>query len=298
MSTALVPVEEQPTFTNRQLDLIKTTIAPGVDDDQLALFVEIAKRTGLDPFSRQIYAILRNQKEGERWVKKMTVQTGIDGYRAIAARTGALAGIDDPVYDSEDADQPKRATVTVWRFVQGQRVPFSATARWSEYKPEKGGGMWDKMPYLMLGKCAEALALRKAFPNEISGVYTAEEMAQADNDETPVQPVTVTSAKTAAAQTRRQSAQTPATSGGMSVTEFCKRVQHELGMTPKLAMDKLGVRTLSGLNLDEAYKTLSQPVTVEAASAPDDDNITFTVDGEGDEIPASLESLPVGTRGV
>jgi phage recombination protein Bet len=173
---ALAVVSEGQQFNQRQLDIIKNQIAKGANDDDLGLFLEVCKLTGLNPFQRQIYAVMRGGR--------MTIQTGIDGYRLIAARTGQLAGIDDPQYDSEDGEHPNKATVTVWRFVKNQRVPFTATARWREYV-QPSGGLWSKMPYLMLGKCAEALALRKAFPAELSGVYTGEEMSQADNDPAP-----------------------------------------------------------------------------------------------------------------
>jgi phage recombination protein Bet len=168
-------------YTTAQIELIKKTVAAGCSNDELALFLEVCRGSGLNPFMKQIYAIKRGDK--------MTVQTGIDGYRLLAARTGALAGSDDALYDTEESEHPAWASVTVWRFVQSQRVPFTAKARWSEYAALNKDGhptaMWAKMPYLMLGKCAEALALRKAFPAELSGVYTAEEMAQADNPPTP-----------------------------------------------------------------------------------------------------------------
>jgi phage recombination protein Bet len=170
----------------RQIDIIKRTIAPGISDDELYLFALVCQRTGLDPFFKQIYAIGRNVKVGNGWEKRMTIQTGIDGYRLLAARTDELAGIDDAVYDTEEADHPRWARVTVWRMVSNQRVPFTAKARWDEYvQTDKEGnstGMWKKMPYLMLAKCAESLALRKAFPAELSGIYTNEEMQQADAD--------------------------------------------------------------------------------------------------------------------
>jgi hypothetical protein len=112
------------------------------------------------------------------------IQTGIDGYRLIADRTGKLAGISDVEYEEFD-DRPRKATVTVKKIVGGQIQEFTATARWSEYvQSKKDGtpnGMWAKMPFLMLGKCAEALALRKAFPADLSGVYTNEEMMQAED---------------------------------------------------------------------------------------------------------------------
>lgn len=173
-------------WDQEQIELIKRTICKGATNDELALFQKICERTGLDPFTRQIYAIKRKQKSGNDWIEVMTPQTGIDGLRAIAERTGTYAGSDDPVYDVENESHPNKATVTVWRLIAGQRVPFSASARWSEYaqrdfKTGEPTKFWKSMPYLMLGKVAEALALRKAFPNDMSGLYTREEMDQADN---------------------------------------------------------------------------------------------------------------------
>jgi phage recombination protein Bet len=154
----------------KKIDLISRTIANGAPPLEFEMFIAICNRTGLDPIAKQIYFIQR----GGKW----SPQTSIDGYRLIAERTGLYAGSDEPVYDSEDGDHPGKASVTVWKLVGGQRVPFSASARWSEYKQDTSP-MWKKMPYLMLGKCAESLALRKAFPQELSGIYTREEMDQA-----------------------------------------------------------------------------------------------------------------------
>ena len=153
-----------------ELQTIQNTIARGATLEELKLFLFQAKRTKLDPFSRQIHLV----KRGDTAV----IQTGIDGYRAIAERTGNYAGSDEPIYDLEEAGKiPGKATVKVWKFVQGQKVSFEATARWAEYFPgEKIGFMWKSKPYLMLGKCAEALALRKAFPNDLSGLYVKEEL--------------------------------------------------------------------------------------------------------------------------
>ena len=161
-------------YNNDELQLITNTVAKGATPDELKLFLYTAQRAGLDPLTRQIHFVKRGNQ--------MTIQTGIDGYRAIASRTGELAGIDDPSYDDETKNHPNKATVTVYRMVSGQRVAFSASARWAEYAPQGSQGfMWQKMPFLMLGKVAEALALRKAFPLDLSGLYTQEEMAQADN---------------------------------------------------------------------------------------------------------------------
>lgn len=176
----------QPSWTSEQIQLIKDTVARGATDSELKLFLYTAQRTGLDPLTKQIHFVKRGQQ--------MTIQTGIDGYRAIAERTGQLAGIDDPIYEEETGlgdiknnvvsltRKPAKATITVYRIVKNIRAPFTASARWSEYAPQGSQAfMWNKMPYLMLGKVAEALALRKAFPLNLSGLYTNEEMNQAEN---------------------------------------------------------------------------------------------------------------------
>jgi phage recombination protein Bet len=172
-------------WTPEQVDLIKRTIAVDATNDELQLFLYQAKRTGLDPLSRQIHFVKRQDKG--------TIQTAIDGYRLIADRTGKYAGNDDYVFDEglpqythmqTGRGNPATATATVYKMVGGIRTAFTATAAWGEYAPanDKQAFMWKKMPYLMIGKCAEALALRKAFPAELSGVYTNEEMMQADSE--------------------------------------------------------------------------------------------------------------------
>lgn len=182
MSTELAT--HQTTYTQEQVELIKRTICNGATNDELSLFIQQCKRTGLDPFSRQIHAVKRWNGREKREV--MSIQTGIDGYRLIADRTGKYAGSDDPQYDVENAAHPGKATVTVWKIIEGQRVGFSRSARWLEFvQTDKDGNptrFWSKMPYLMLGKVAEALALRAAFPQELSGIYTADEMGQADSE--------------------------------------------------------------------------------------------------------------------
>jgi phage recombination protein Bet len=162
-------------YSKEQLDLIKSQVAKGATDNELKLFLYHAQRTGLDPLSRQIYFQKYKDKSGR---EQMVIITAIDGYRTIATRTGEHVGTDDPVFDTED--KPNKATVTVYRLVKGLRCPFTATARWNEYYPSGTKAfMWDKMPCGQLGKCAEALALRKAFPNDLSGLYVKEEMDQA-----------------------------------------------------------------------------------------------------------------------
>lgn len=170
-------------WTREQIDLIKATVAKGATDNELQLFLYTAKHTGLDPLMKQIHAVKRWNRAENR--EMLAIQTGIDGYRLIAARTGQHMGTEDAVFDVEDAPHPNKATVTVYRLVHGEKVPFTASARWSEYvqtvKDGAPNSFWARMPYGMLAKCSEGLALRKAFPAELSGVYTHEEMGQADN---------------------------------------------------------------------------------------------------------------------
>lgn len=185
---SLIPEGQSPKL---YLDLIKAQImAPDAkgnprSDEDLLLFLYTCKRTGLDPLTKQIYAIFRwNTRLGR---ETMTIQSGIDGFRLVAQRSKEYAGQDDVVYDPKDETlkHPNKATVTVYKLMGNQRVAFTASARWNEYVQLDKNNMpvqkWATMPYLMLGKCAEALALRKAFPNELSGIYSEEEMAQASN---------------------------------------------------------------------------------------------------------------------
>lgn len=165
------------TWTPDQIALVKRTVCKNATDDELKLFMHVAQRTGLDPFARQIYAVKRQNFNGE-WV--MTIQTGVDGFRLTAARSGAYAGSDDGIFEYNQHGNPTKCKVTVYRIVQGVRCSFSATAKWDEYYPgEKQGFMWRKLPETMLEKCAECKALRKAFPAELSSVYSPEEMDQA-----------------------------------------------------------------------------------------------------------------------
>lgn len=164
-----------PGFTTDQVEMIKRQFAKGATDDELKLFLYTAGRLGLDPLAKQIYFQKRRSKNGGT---DIAIITGIDGYRLVADRTDKYAGNDDPVFDDEDS--PRKATVTVYKIIGGIRCPFTASARWDQYYPgDAQGFMWRKMPHHMLGKCAEALALRKAFPAELAGVYIKEEMEQA-----------------------------------------------------------------------------------------------------------------------
>lgn len=172
-------------FNKEQIALIKSQIAPKATDAELQLFLYQAKRTGLDPLARQIYAIHRKSKDPQgNWTEKMTVQTSIDGFRVIAERSGDYGGQDEPLFRNE-GDDSFSCKVTVFRFRGDVRYPAAVgVAYWNEYvqtdKEGKPFGLWAKMPHTMLAKVAEALALRKAYPQDLSGLYTMDEMNQAD----------------------------------------------------------------------------------------------------------------------
>jgi phage recombination protein Bet len=178
-------------FNDEQMKLLKTTIAKDATDSELALFINQCKRTGLDPFTKQIYFI--KDKNG-----KVTICTSIDGLRLIAERSGKYQGQTEPQWCGEDGvwrdvwlskEPPAAARIGVYK--EGFKAPVYGVALFTEYagyysyddkfgKYKKGDltHMWDKMRAHMISKIAEAIAFRKAFPNDLSGLYATEEVSQ------------------------------------------------------------------------------------------------------------------------
>lgn len=202
--TTLRPTEA--TYAPSALALIKRTVASDCNDDEFSMFIHMARSLHLDPLRRQIYAFVFSKDNPAK--RRMSIITGIDGFRAIAERTGNYRpDEDEPTYEIDDAvkgpNNPAgivKATVRVWKYSHGGWHKVTAAAYWDEYAPLKEewaydeargkkqptgkfsldtSGNWPKMPRVMIAKCAEALALRKAWPDDFSNVYAAEEVDRA-----------------------------------------------------------------------------------------------------------------------
>ena len=144
------------------LHALRNTVAPGLTDSEFALFAEIVKSTGLNPVTKEVWAI----KAGGR----LQLMTGINGFLRIANSHPMFDGME--VEFEKDGDRIVAATAKVYR--KDRRFPAVATAFMAEYgKPTP---IWKQMPSVMLAKCAKSLAIREAFVQELGGLYTQEEM--------------------------------------------------------------------------------------------------------------------------
>jgi phage recombination protein Bet len=167
-----------------RLAMVWDQVARDLSLSEFLYFMERATVTGLDPLRGQIYAIKRRDRNSPTGFK-VGHQVSIDGFRAQATNSGAYAGQDPPEF-SEPCDfhgKPAHeiCRVTVYRIVQGVRVPFTGECRLSEYFPgDAQGGMWISYPHNQLAKCTEAQALRKAFPVELGGLVSDGEPGNSD----------------------------------------------------------------------------------------------------------------------
>ena len=190
MSTQMIVAGSQPAqVTKAQLDLLKQTIAKGCTDIEFALLMELCRAKRLDPFAKHIQPVKRWDPDSQ--TMGVTFQTGIDGFRLLAERSGLYRGQDGPYWCGEDGVwvdvwtrpvAPTAAKVGVFR--KDFERPIYAVAHYAEYVQTRKGGepnvMWAKMACNQLAKCAEALAIRKCFPEDLAGLYTPDEMRQAD----------------------------------------------------------------------------------------------------------------------
>ena len=220
MSTAIANIGN---FTDDQIEIIRSQVAPeGTTADELAMFLMYCQRTGLDPFSRQIYLSERRAQKDGRWIVSRKPETTIDGFRVIAERSGQYAGQIGPFWCGPDGewkdvwlgqDFPSAARVGILR--HDFKEPVWGVALWVEYVQTKTDGkpnsMWQKMGANQLAKCAESLGLRKAFPRDLSGIYTREEMPAEAHDAKQAQAET--------AQRRIKELSTPAISPAV-ITEL------------------------------------------------------------------------------
>lgn len=174
--------------TQENIQLIKDMYCRGASDDEFKLFVSICNKTGLNPLAKQCWAVKRWDASLGREV--ISFQTGVDGFRVIAQRSEKYQGQVGPFWCDESGEwkdvwlkstPPIAAKVGVLR--SDFKEPLYAVAKFTSYAAKKKDGsltpFWLKMPDLMIAKVAECLALRKAFPQDLSGIYSNEEMEQA-----------------------------------------------------------------------------------------------------------------------
>lgn len=176
-------------WTPEELKMIWAKMPQGVPIEEAFAFLSRAKALSLDPIGGQIILQSHTMKGGE---VRYTIIVGIDGYRSMAIRTGLYAPGDDTRFDYNEDGTLRSATVFVKRYhaESNQWNQFSATAFFDEYcvfyydrdaRERRPTQMWAKMGHTMLEKCAEAKALRRGFPEALSGLYTPEELAQTNS---------------------------------------------------------------------------------------------------------------------
>lgn len=262
-STGLSIVPEQTNFTSAQVTALSHIGVENASPADIEVFFHVVKRTGLDPFARQIYMIGRNSKiwdprsKQERWITKFTIQTGIDGYRLIGRRAANAAGATIAVKPVQWAHRDggwRDVWMGEWGTPIGARITivrsgedFTVTALFDEYKQTTKSGdltqMWRQRPAGQIAKCAEALAWRMAFPQDLSGIYVDEEMQQADTHRAA--PDTGHPASTTTAKDRVRAAITPHTSDSAAADETSAPSEPSPGPTAESDLPPLITRPQS-----------------------------------------------------
>lgn len=198
MSTAIAktPTSAMPALQMSEPELIKVlqnSLYPGAQDSSVKLVINYCKSAGLDPMQKPVHLVPMSVKKGgtkNEYEWRDVVMPGIGLYRTQAARSGCYAGMTEPEFGEDITENlggvsitfPKWCKTTIKRLMpNGAIVEFTAKEFWKENYATAGkdssapNAMWKKRPYAQIAKCAEAQALRKAFP-EIGAAPTAEEM--------------------------------------------------------------------------------------------------------------------------
>jgi phage recombination protein Bet len=281
----LIAQEEGPlgriVITEQQVALIKNTVAMGATDDELKLFFFECRRRGVHPMDRLIHFV----KRGQGVDAKATFQAGIDFMRSQAEATGEYRGQDDIEYGpmfqvNETCSAPTWARATVKRRdpITGELIATSATAYWDEFYPgDKLGFMWRKMPRVMLGKTAESQALRKAFPRQLAGLYSFEEMEQADIVQTPDRPPIQKPQEKKVEGTAAESNTVVTGVDSVTVLHFTKKDKSQ--------------GTKYKINAGEAYETFSETVAAEAKRAKEC-GLMVLIAFKSDQYGRKIDRLP------
>ncbi len=251
-----------PVFDDKKLELMKSTICKGASDDEFELFLHACQRTGLDPFMKQIYAVFRWDDKAKKNV--MQIQTAIDGYRLIAERTGKYSPGREPTFTYND----KGCIISSTAYVKKQTADgtwheVAATAFYHEYCQKTKQGeitrFWRNMAHTMTAKCAESLALRKAFPADLSGLYTKEEMMQADlldAEEDKIEPTKISEPLSVAAlpEPKKKELHFIDKSQIVSFNEKYEKLTSEIRKKVDAAVDSLCINDLSEMQIEDWKK--------------------------------------------